>query len=389
MLLAALLIAVTLALSGTACGSLGQRLGGLVGREHFGPSWTADGESIVFGYRYGASGVGVGEVDSIYLVSSDGAGLRKLIPQDAQPDNAAAFDYSPDIAGSKIAFATLRYVKSGDREYEIATANLDGSDYRRLIDSNGSDLAPAWSPDGKHIAFVSNRAGFASKENDQVREASFNVYVMDADGSNVWPMAPRVFISLYQPPSPPKWSPDGDYLAFRSGYHLYTARFAGVPNFLGLTRTDPAWSPDGQWIAFSHREPIPETAMAATIYITRPDGSEARRVVHLPGGNPQNLSWSPDGSALRFSSDIGGYKEVIHRIGIDGSGLQQIAEIDYGSQIAWSPDDSRIVVSRIGATFYYSIEPRDALLYTMASDGSDRRVLVRVGDFGAEAANGG
>ena len=77
--------------------------------------------------------------------------------------------------------------------------------------------------------------------------------------------------------------------------------------------------------------------MASTIYITRPDGSEGRKVVHLPGADPQNLSWSPNGSVLRFSFTIESGIEAIHRIGIDGSGLQAIAEIDYGSQIAWSP----------------------------------------------------
>ena len=43
------------------------------------------------------------------------------------------------------------------KHYEIATANLDGSGYRRLTDANGSDILPAWSPDGSRIAFVSNR----------------------------------------------------------------------------------------------------------------------------------------------------------------------------------------------------------------------------------------
>ena len=186
-----------------------QQIGPLANQKHFGPSWTADGETVVFGYRsadQSLAHVG-GYSHHIYIVSSDGARLTRWIPLGAPPDDTLAFDYSPDLRDSKVAFATLRHARKGDRLHKIAIAELDGSGYRRMTDNDGSDLTPAWSPDGSRIAFTSNRAGFASKKDD-LDGAAFNVYVMDADGSNVRGVAPNLFVSPHQP----KWSPDGGYL---------------------------------------------------------------------------------------------------------------------------------------------------------------------------------
>ena len=73
--------------------------------------------------------------------------------------------FSPD--GRKIAFGSSR---SGD--FEIYAMNADGSDIVRLTQSPGLDARPAWSPDGTRIAFTSNRDG------------NYEIYVMDTDGSN-------------------------------------------------------------------------------------------------------------------------------------------------------------------------------------------------------------
>jgi TolB protein len=60
--------------------------------------------------------------------------------------------WSPD--GKQVAFTTNR-----DGNYEIYVMNADGSDPRNLTRHRGQDNFPAWSPDGKRVAFVSNRAG--------------------------------------------------------------------------------------------------------------------------------------------------------------------------------------------------------------------------------------
>ena len=176
-----------------------------------------------------------------------------------------------------------------------------------LTDEDGSDLAPAWSPDGSKIAFVSNRrAGFASKGHPLGRGA-LNVYIMDADGLRRANRSPRPlpFISpvsythltgLCGPPMELTWPSDNcAHCTLSTSNHFQIVS-------LGRTTIDPAWSPDGEWITFVHVEPDFETFEGPeTLYVTRPDGSETREVLQLSDGSLfANIAWSPDGSTLRF-----------------------------------------------------------------------------------------
>src|SRR5882762_5296778 len=73
----------------------------------------------------------------------------------------------PVSSPTQIAFSSNRQ----DKQYDIYVMNDDGSQVTNLTNHTGQDMKPAWSPDGKKIAFQSNRDG------------NFEIYVMNADGS--------------------------------------------------------------------------------------------------------------------------------------------------------------------------------------------------------------
>jgi Tol biopolymer transport system component len=113
------------------------------------PVWSPDGRTIRFGR---------------YVVNADGSGVRKL-PRDRPPPGV----WSPD--GRKIALVLGLRRGSPFANYEIYVVNADGSRLRRLTHRQGGDSRPAWSPDGRHIAFRS------------MRDGNPEIYVMNADGS--------------------------------------------------------------------------------------------------------------------------------------------------------------------------------------------------------------
>jgi Tol biopolymer transport system component len=111
----------------------------------------------------------------------------------------------------------------------------------RLISSTRDDAAPQYSPDGKRIAFTSNRGG------------PFDIWVSAADGSN------QRQLTFFGENGTPRWSPDSARIAFDSStgatVHIWIVpSVGGQPRRLTAgTATDdsPAWSHDGEWIYFT------------------------------------------------------------------------------------------------------------------------------------------
>ena len=130
------------------------------------PAWSPDGQMIAFVGLGLTAGLG----EPIYVVKADGSGLRNLTPKPVGAYAAPA--WSPD--GRKIAFVSDR-----DGNSEVYVMNANGRGQRNLTRNPAYDADPAWSPDGRKIAFVSNRDG------------NYGVYVMNADGSGQRRLAQR------------------------------------------------------------------------------------------------------------------------------------------------------------------------------------------------------
>ena len=330
------------------------------------PVWSPDSSMIVFPYG-----------PDLYSVTSDGTTLKLIT---SEKHWIGSPDISPD--GSKVAYTAFRkgtFWNPGDH-WEIKTVNIDGSD-KRILGRNdlegkkhANDINPSWSPDGKRLAFISNRS-------NRSEESPYHVYTMADDGSNL----NRVVSSVAARVDPPQWSPHGEHLAFiafndeSETYQLAEERYAyvvqldgsGLTN-LGRTWTVPEWSTDGDHLAF-----VGSDGTGRAIVTVTPDGS-VRRNIKGAGGPPpyfspgEYLSWSPDGAKLLHAQ----YRmtQVNNRdvYVINLSEPNPSEDVPIATRIgrgfgSWSPDNSRIAM----------LKYRPYTFYTVLPDGSHYQVLVK------------
>ena len=200
--------------------------------------------------------------------------------------------------------------------------DANGKNVRQLTVNRGLDRVPAWSPDGRQIAFTSDR------DDDD------DIYVMDTDGTNV-----RRLTNLPGSDWSPAWSPNGAQIAFtsdRDGDNDIYIMDADGGNVRQLTNhpgddLEPAWSPDGTRIAFgSNRDG------ALNIYIVDEDGTTIRQLTDEPGWDVLP-TWSPDGRQLAFTSDRNGDVDI-YVMDADGKNVRQLTNVSgFDYEPAWSP----------------------------------------------------
>jgi TolB protein len=247
--------------------------------------------------------------------------------------------------------------------YDIYTAEPDGSNLTRLTNSNHWESRPIWSPDGTQMTFSDNRG-------------DVGIPVMSAEGSNLRyiPTDPNITGSLNFFPT---WSADGTKLAFSgrdspdTPFDIFTMDLDGA-NQINLTNTsnysesDADFSPVGSQMCFLFGSdgPKPPSGM----YLMRADGSDPTLLIEEGG----QCDWSPDGTKIvlgysDFSGDTSdeGYGDSeVAVINADGSGLTNLTSNSVGDfKPRWSPDGTKIT--------FMSDRSGDYDIYTMNANGSN------------------
>ena len=373
--------------------------------------WTPDGKHIFFSRGF----------QGIFRVDVAGSELQ-AIPADApmgtasSPGNALPA-LSPD--GTWLAYVAQR--RGLEQSTSIMVSALDGTGARRLTRDEKFNSHPAWSPDGEEIAYI----------------ADGKLTVMRADGTNMRLLVP----SIEAVDAAPVWSPDGNRIAFvgvqQVSAHraVFTVRAdgTGLTN-LGATVSVPSWSPDGGRIGFL----VSDDEEEVSLYTLDSVGADQQKIWSLGQVNARqawslvqtdrwydNLSWSPDSSAILYVSADGEVEVVSLDYANEklrfsfGDTVSTTPQKDLpggtlarapGRWAAWSPMGNGIAVlpglysnlSYIKAKPFSQAPDRSNLLiglygnsgsvtsqrnelYTMERDGALKRVLVLRSDEQLEA----
>ncbi len=282
----------------------------------------------------------------------------------------------PALAAYPGANGRIAFVSNRDDDnrgnLEIYTMNPDGSDVQRLTAHRLPDEEPAWSPNGKKIAYTGSLG------------ADRGVIVMNADGSQPVKVTSG---SFFYPSGSPSWSPDGMKIVYqrydegsgRTDLHVVNADGTGDAKLTStpdIGEFHPAWSPDGAKIAFSHFvPPCPNLVCNFEIFVMNRDGSGKTRLT-FDGDQDTAPDWSPDGTELVWGN-LNGTTEI-QVMNADGSDQRSFSPAARGYQPGWSPDGTQIVWSGFGPPpdFFGGNE-----INVMNADGSDQHAISRSSSF--------
>jgi len=277
------------------------------------------------------------------------------------------------------------------------------------------DAEPAWSPDGRTIAYYHDPTDVRGPDMPGIEKSSSlsgmamndsleqkGIWLLDLDTGE------RKFLTDGRSPA---WSPDGEEIVFVREGDIYKIRLSDgnitqlttwgscfFPDWspdgkriaydctigtvdsngiwiveidtktkahLGLGR-DPNWSPDGNKIAYEGAGIPAEYA----IWVANADGTEANQLTHetAPGSGSQNPDWSPDGKKIVFDSERDGLN--IWVMDTDGKNQKQLTNDGCSYQPSWSPDSKKIVY------VYWSDKDKAACLWIMNADGTGKEQIT-------------
>jgi Tol biopolymer transport system component len=240
-----------------------------------------------------------------------GGGAPRQLTQEPHPGRASTPTWAPD---SK----SLLFISTKTQDYNIYSVPFEGGEGRPMSDYPASNRFAVYSPDGKQIAFPSNRA-------KPGQMWGFDLFVMDGQGEKTPERPARRLTNNLGSPGHPTWSPDGKWVgyvakpidttatievapgmtmqkgAMFTAYHLWKVPAEGGAEIqlTGRGETEateeiwPTWSPDGKWIAAQRR-----VGGKDDVWLFEVDTGRYYRLTSF--GNAGKPTWAPDGKSLWF-----------------------------------------------------------------------------------------
>lgn len=314
--------------------------------------FSADGKQMVFQSEREADN----PFFQIYLMDRENGDLRRVSPGVGKttcawvhPDGKrvlfASTQFDPEAVQKQeeeIAFRasgqTRRYSWDYDPTYDLVEWDLETGAYRQLTTAEGYDAEGSYSPDGKHIAFASNRRAYSGELSEAEQKlfevdpaSAMELYIMDSDGSNV-------------------------------------RRLTDVVGYDG----GPFFSPDGERICWRRFE---ENGAVAEIMVMDVDGSNQRAITRM-----QNMSWAPffhpSGDYLVFATNRHGFDNFEIYM-VDAQGKAEPVRVTYRAGFdampVFTPDGENLVWTSNGGG-------SESQLYEASWNDAEARKLLQLAD---------
>jgi TolB protein len=227
-------------------------------------------------------------------------------------------------AGDRIAFVSHR-----DDSADIYTIDVHGGELRRVTATLEDEQLVGWSSDGRKLAFTRHLGG--------------GLFVASPDGT-----AAKRIATAYEA----AWSPVDEHLASVEQKGLWVERGDGTGRrLLARGGYGPSWSPDGSRLAFIN----------AGLRIISVAGGASKLVPGTTGaGGP---SWSPDGTQIAYTVDAG-----IALLDVSTGRIRQVTMLGSGP-LRWSPDGSQLLFERGSRAFVMRLDGLSPRRLRLAGDG--------------------
>jgi TolB protein len=278
-------------------------------------------------------------------------------------DDIVALTQYRGVAKTRIAFTSDRDATKPPRGKELYIVDYDGFNAKRITVNNSLNILPAWSPDGRALAYTSYRQGPPS---------IFVAHIFEGRSDNITKGDGQAFA--------PTFSPDGKQIAYAStktgNMEIWIANADGsgarrITSSPGID-TAPAWSPTGQEIAFNS-----DRAGSPQIYLMDSEGLNVRRLTTVGNWNDAP-AWNPskEYSEIAYTSrlEAGGFD-----IAVIDLATRQVRQVTAGrgscEYPSWAPNGRHLVFScKRGNTWQITVSDREGRAIDTLSAGAGNNV---------------